>query len=288
MIPLGTDYFTLPGWGAGVTDDAGVDWRLTGVDGWQTSGGIRTSRVNRPGRSGQLRGPQYKGERFINLSGIAVAPDAATLAAAGDQFGALLNDGTGLFTLTGFDASGIAKTAQVELNAESKFSKQSATVADWQLQMAAPDARRYAVNAASPQSCGLRATSGGLVFPLVFPLDFGPGVTGGQMVVTNGGRIATLPTWTITGPVTNPVIINTATSEQLALTNGTLFVAAGQQLILDTDARTVMLQGTASRRSSLATGSSWFSLKPGDNQIAFLASDFDPAAQLTATWRDAY
>lgn len=288
MIPLGTDYFTLPGWGAGVTDDAGVDWRLTGVDGWQTSGGIRTSRVNRPGRSGQLRGPAFKGERFINLSGLAVAPDAATLAAAGDQFGALLNDGTGLFTLTGFDATGIPKTAQVELNAESKFSKQSDVVADWQLQMAAPDARRYAVNLNSPQSCGLRSTSGGLVFPLVFPLDFGPGVTGGAMVVTNNGPIATLPVWTITGPVTNPVIINTATSEQLALTNGTLFIAAGQKLTLDTDARTVMLQGTASRRSSLATGSTWFPLRPGANQIAFLASDFDPAAQLTATWRDAY
>jgi Phage tail protein len=286
-MPLADDYFSLveAGWACGVTDANGVQWRLTEVDGWQSSGGTRNTRVNRPGRSGQLRGPVYKGERIVTLTGIAIAPDSVTLSNAGDQFGALLADGATLATLIGTDDSGVPKQALVELNAEAKFAKETDTVADWSIQLAAPDPHRYAVTP-STASCGLQSGSGALVFPLTFPLDFGSGFGGGVLTALSAGLQKASPVWTITGPVTNPSILATNTGEYLTFSG--LFVASGQTLTVDADARTVLLQGTASRRGSLVTGSTFFSIRPGANRIAFQASDYDPTVTLTASWRDAF
>lgn len=283
---LAVHTFNLDGWACGVVDAAGVQWRLLDVQGWygRAGVGVRTARADRPGRDGQLRGNSYRTERIITLGGLAYAPDPATLDAAGETIAALCDDASTLHTLIGTDASGIDKQAMVELNAESKFEHQTDRVAAWQIQLAAPDPLRYAT-AASTASCGLATTSGGLTFPLVFPLDFGPGAGGGTLLLTNAGNTATWPTWTITGPVTNPVIINTGTSERLALT---ITIDAGQQLILDTDARTVMLQGVASRRGSLAATSTWFPLRAGSTPVAFQASSYDPAVSLTAAWRSAW
>lgn len=284
--PLFTHRFTLDGWACGVVDDAGVQWRLLEVDGWhgRAGVGVRSARADRPGRDGQLRGRSYRTERVITLAGLAYAPDAATLDAAGETIASLCDDASVLHTLVGTDASGIDKQAAVELNAESKFTHQTDRVASWQIQLAAPDPLRYATTA-STASCGLATTSGGLSFPLVFPLDFGPGAGGGTLALANAGTTATWPTWTITGPVTNPVIVNTGTGERLALT---LTIDAGQQLTLDTDARTVMLAGVASRRGALGATSTWFPLRPGTTAVAFQAASYDPAANLAATWRSAW
>lgn len=284
--PLAAHRFSLDGWACGVIDDAGVQWRLLDVEGWtgRSGVGVRTARADRPGRDGQLRGRSYRSERIITLGGLAYAPDPASLDAAGETIAALCDDASVLHTLVGTDTSGIDKQAMVELNAESKFEHQTDRVAAWQIQLAAPDPLRYAT-VASTASCGLATTSGGLAFPLVFPLDFGSGSTGGTLLLTNAGNTATWPIWTITGPVTNPVIVNTGTGERLTLT---ITVDAGQQLILDTDARTVMLQGVASRRGSLSSTSAWFPLRAGATAIAFQASSYDPATSLSAAWRSAW
>ncbi|MDN3356088.1 phage tail domain-containing protein [Actinomadura sp. DC4] len=287
MSLLATHTFTLDGWTAGAVDDAGVEWRLTDVEGWfgRSGVGVRTARDDRPGRHGSFRGPAYRSERVITLGGVVRAPDAATLDAAADVFAALCDEGDILYTLVGTDASGIAKQCDVELNAESKFAHETDTVASWQLQLAAPDPLRYAV-AQSTATCGLATTTGGLTFPLVFPLDFGVGPGGGTLVLVNEGNTATWPTWAIIGPAPNPVILNTDTGERLALAG--LTIDAGQTLTLDTDARTVMLQGVASRRGALTADSTWFPLRPGATRIAFQAASYDPSANLAAAWRSAW
>lgn len=286
-VSLATHTFSLDGWACGVVDDAGVQWRLLDVEGWhgRAGVGVRTARADRPGRDGQLRGRSYRTERIITLGGLAYAPDAATLDAAGETIAALCDDATVLHTLIGTDATGIDKQALVELNAESKFTHQTSQVAAWQIQLAAPDPLRYAT-AAQAANCGLATTSGGLAFPLVFPLDFGVGAGGGTLLLTNSGNTSTWPTWTITGPVTDPVILNTTTGERLAFSG--LTIDAGQTLTLDTDARTVMLQGVASRRGKLTANSSWFPLRRGSTPIAFQASTYDVSANLAAAWRSAW
>lgn len=286
-VPLATHTFSLDGWACGVVDDAGVQWRLLDVEGWhgRSGVGVRTARADRPGRDGQLRGRSYRTERIITLGGLAYAPDAASLDAAGETIAALCDDATVLHTLVGTDATGIDKQAAVELNAESKFEHQTERVAAWQIQLAAPDPLRYATTAQTA-SCGLATTTGGLAFPLVFPLDFGPGAGGGTMTLVNDGNTATWSVLTITGPAPDPVIIDTDTGERLALSG--LTVDAGQTLVLDTDARTVLLAGVASRRGALTADSTWFPLRPGMNRLAFQASSYDAGANLAAAWRSAW
>lgn len=110
--------------------------------------------------------------------------------------------------------------------------------------------------------------------------------TGFVSAVMNGTRAAP---WTIRldGPLTNPTILHQEQERTLAFTaNGGLVIATGEYVLIDSQARSVLLNGTADRRSNLAGGSSWFSLDPGANSIGFTADSGD--GTLTLTWRDTY
>ena len=115
------------------------------------------------------------------------------------------------------------------------------------------------------------ATSGGgRTYDRVYNLTYAAGGTGGNLAATNAGNFPSRPLLTVTGPSNTPRIEN-VTSGQFLQVN--LVVAAGEFLEIDTDARTVMLNGTASRYSSLSPGSAWWELAAGDNSLLFTAAD---------------
>lgn len=129
----------------------------------------------------------------------------------------------------------------------------------------------------------------GFAFNFGFNLSFG-GVTNtsdGQFVYNLGNRPAPI-VMTITGPVTNPIIVNDTVSSLMAF-NITLGV--GDQLVIDTQYRTVRLNG-ANRRSTM-TYPGWFDLQPapiaagGANFIRFRSSGGTGTLTLTyrASWR---
>ena len=74
---------------------------------------------------------------------------------------------------------------------------------------------------------------------------------------------------TFTGPVVSPTIEHTGQSRRLEFT-GTL--AAGETLVVDSLARTVLLNGTSSRYSWLTSLSQWFTLEPGANNLRYTAA----------------
>ena len=65
-------------------------------------------------------------------------------------------------------------------------------------------------------------------------------------------------------------------------------IEAGRTLEIDTEARTVFLDGneSASRRS-LVVGT-WPELLPGTSDVGFRAADNDAAGTLTVEWRSAW
>lgn len=109
----------------------------------------------------------------------------------------------------------------------------------------------------------------GFSFNLGFSFGFGSVSTNsdGQYLTVGGNRL-TPPIFTISGPVTNPIIINDTTGNTMGFTINLL---AGQTLVIDTQYRTVRLNGTTNRRSAL-TLPGWFMLQPGQNFIRFRAS----------------
>ena len=67
-----------------------------------------------------------------------------------------------------------------------------------------------------------------------------------------------------------------------------LTLVGGDSLVIDTDKRSIILNGTASRRSSLLSGSQFFELAPGSSTIRFRNNGAFDAGTLSIAFRDAY
>lgn len=280
-------------WSAGSPGDIdanGAVWTIEreGVSGWWDAPSPRLSLSTRPGEHGAFDGPAFLESRVVSLKGACHATDRASSRRARDIVASVCGDPSlGLLTLTVTNSGNPTRQAAVRRSAETKTQYRGGGITfDWSIILTAPDPRRYAA-ALSTQFTGLpTAGAGGLVFPLVFPLVFGTGTSGGELSLVNGGTIAMWPVWTIRGPVTGPAITS-LTSGQALVFDPTFVVPAGQDLIIDTDAKTVLLQGV-NVRNRLFTAS-WFRLTPGTTAVRFSAvSGADPAAKLTAVWREAW
>ena len=178
----------------------------------------------------------------------------------------------------------------------------SAGLASVALSMHSTDPRLY--TAPSELSVGLPTPAGGLTFPVTFPVTFGGGGTFGTILAFNSGNVEMRPTFTITGPCTNPAVQNSSTGWALGFANPTgtgLTLNAGDTLEVDTDLRTVLYTPagstiSATRRNWLIPGSTWPSfvqgiegLAPGSNLIEFSSGDATAVAgQLTFDWASAY
>lgn len=136
----------------------------------------------------------------------------------------------------------------------------------------------------------------GASFPLTFPIAFGA-VSPSGVNVTNNGNSTVWPIFTITGPVTNPAVINgslTSTPELLFVnpTQSSYTVLAGDQLVVNTDpkARTILYyvggvasgSAGASRTNWLVQPAGWFGLPPGVTLVQYRSSDGAPTASTLA------
>lgn len=131
----------------------------------------------------------------------------------------------------------------------------------------------------------LPIVTGGLTVPLTAPFSIGATVVSGRTSVTNAGTATVGLTTRFDGPVVDPRVTVVANGVVTTL-KVMVTLAAGQWLDVDTAARTVYLNGTASRRGNASGG--WPVLPPGTHDLAFDASAYDASAQLTASWRDAW
>lgn len=143
-------------------------------------------------------------------------------------------------------------------------------------------------------------TTGGLEFgttlefgsALEFPLVDPPGTS----VLSNAGDRAALPIIRLFGPFGDEgnasdetEIANVTTGKSLVFA-GTA-VAAGDYLEVNFRAKTILLNGvsTQSKYDRLVfPDSSWWTLRPGENEIAFRPDTFSGNAQMLVLWRDAY
>lgn len=124
----------------------------------------------------------------------------------------------------------------------------------------------------------------GFAFSVGFSFGFG-GVTttaDGQFV-NNAGNRPTPLIMTITGPVTNPVILNDTTSSSMQFN---IDLAVGETLVIDTQYRTVRLNGVTNRRNALIVPG-WFMLQVGNNFIRFrgIAGTGTLTLAYRASWR---
>lgn len=285
MTPLATPTWSLDGWTGNALDDFGVAWVVEEEDGWSSSPPVRLAAEEREQDDGAYDADTFYGPRLITLTGRASAPDNAAMVAAKLRMAAVcanLRAGLKLLAVGEPDAT---RYALVRRAADVKVKDQGNKLFSWQLQLLAPDPRKY--TASVVVATGLSSTAGGAAMPMVFPLVFtGAGGTTGIVTVTNAGTYPAKPVLRVTGPVSDPVLENITTGRRLMLTGLTL--SAGDYLDIDMDARTVTLNGSTSRRGYVAAGSDWWTLDPGDNAVRFGASAYNATAQLQVTAASAW
>lgn len=131
------------------------------------------------------------------------------------------------------------------------------------------------------------AGSGGLVFPLVFPLDFGAGPTGGVITAANPGRSDAWPLFTLTGPMTGPVITDLDRGYKLSF-DPAWTLPAGQSIEIDTRPgyRTVLFTPSGVSAADRLFVRQWFAVPAGSSglRIALSAGSYHVDARLDAEW----
>jgi hypothetical protein len=99
----------------------------------------------------------------------------------------------------------------------------------------------------------------GTGFNMAFNVGFGGAIPGNAATVFNGGTHTAYPVITLVGPLTNPALVDSSSGITMAFA---ITLAAGDLLVVDCRNKSVVLNGSASRRNSLS-GLSWFSTPAG-------------------------
>lgn len=288
--------WTVDGWSGNYVDDDGVDWVVHQDQGWFEPVEERLFDSDKPADHGTYSAPNLDSSRVITLTGYAKAPDLITADRARNRFSALCKRGH-LFQLL-VEEPVVDKTAQVK-RAGGNVRNTRPHQFDFQLILVAPDPRKYSAVLHSKSTRLAQDAPGGIQWNgaagstgvqwggpagttgLVY--QTGAGETG-VMQLTNAGTADTPIAFTITGPVTNPIIVRTDTGQTIRW-NGT--VPTGSILQIDTGTGAVLLNSGNQR--PLLTRADFFTI-PAQSviDVAFQAPAPSPTAELTAVWADAW
>lgn len=149
------------------------------------------------------------------------------------------------------------------------------------VQFLCADPRRYSL-AEHTARLTLPVSSGGLQYPLAYPLEYGTFAVG-SLGVVNAGSVVTPLVVTFTGPLAFPVL--SAGDWRLAFD---ISLADGESLTVDTAEGTALLNGSADRLYTIATNSDPVErcvLKPGITNMALTAPS--GSGSVAVTYRDA-
>jgi hypothetical protein len=102
--------------------------------------------------------------------------------------------------------------------------------------------------------------------------------------ITTLGNTTVFPTFTITGAMTDPTIVNSTTGQYLSLS---ITTSAADTIVIDPELRSITYNGDPAR-NLLVNGSQWFGLPPGSTTLGIIAPTADAASQMQITYRNGY
>ncbi|WP_320784697.1 phage distal tail protein [Streptomyces sp. CRN 30] len=269
----------------------------SGVTGWDDLPELDLGDVLRPDQHGSWPGDRWAQPRLVGAT-VWLAPPAGTdpLATASAFRAATGPDGQERWLAVRLLGETLAVRARVSRRVVPQDRSYAvAGFAKVSLQWTATDPRRYAP-ALHEALTGLPVAEAGLVWEdaagsgLSWPLDWGGTGAAGSIAAVNAGGAAVRPVVEFRGPVQRPSLTRLSDGRQLQYD---LALGPGDLLTVDTEAGTVLLNGTASRIYTATPDSSpeqLFSLEPGTTDLAFRSDDVTPsaAASVTVRWRDAH
>lgn len=253
--------------------------------GFPSSPGIRTGSMPRPHQDGAYGGHGWAAAAQLELAGKIVgatswsdleAKATALIAACWvNESADLVVDTEARLRVMGVRSVGDAPIEIVESN--------SYTSADWRVTWEALDPRLYSGTIHSGVTA-LPLIAGGVAFPMAAPISFGDPAGGGSIVVVTTGSAPAPWSARIDGPISQPSITHQELGRTLTFD---ITLLAGEYLLIDSADRTVLLNGTASRYSTLRRPD-WFDLYPGPALNTIRFNGTTGAGTLTFTWQDAW
>lgn len=261
----------------GAQDDYGTKIWITDMRGWEGALGTTSAAEQRAGDDGAWLNQAYMPARVIQMDLTLRGTDFATVTAS-------LRRLTGLIPHRSLEPllisdHGFETVAQVRQESDI-LTSQKGQVAKASLSLLAPDPRRYSATLET-SAAGLPQTTGGLRAPFRVPARVAATVESGIVQVTNAGTTDTPPTLTVYGPVGPFTLTHRGTAQTLRFHEA---IDAGRYVVLDTVARTALLDGIAPR---YITGS-WFTYPPGVSEIAFNADTYSADALFVSEHRHAW
>jgi len=272
--------FVIP---LGETDSNGVAWLLENVTGWDgppTVGQV----VQRSADHGGWPSAQYYGPRLLTVTILATAPDQATRDLAKQQLVQAIPV-SDLATFVWNEP--VPKQIYVRQNGSANITMSTPSLIDveFTIPLVAPDPRKYSTIPLTETATLPPPVINPLTLPLTLPIGF-PGSAppvASAITCTNSGTFETRPIITVTGPITNPSIVNAATGQAITWTG--LNMGTSDQLVVSTDARQGFLNSIFCPAD---VTSAWWVMYPGDTQVYLTGDTFEGGATISVVWSSAY
>lgn len=262
----------------------GTAWAVGEFEGWEGSPGSTSQASQRARGHGSTSSEAFLTHRTMTISGTVKAP-YGQLSYMEDR----LNAACSLqpFTLAVVESGRVRHSvARRQDQVVFKSRPGSKTTADFSVQFRADDPLKY--GDLLSVSTALPSESGGVVYPVAYPLTYTGVSVSGVVRVNNPGN-AQAPAWLrVDGPIPAGGWTVTHVGKRQSLTfASSLALEAGEFVTVDMEKREVLAQGMAAR-AGYVTSRGWFSLDPGDNDIAFTAQNYSSTALLTVTTKPAW
>jgi hypothetical protein len=254
---------------------------ITGFD----SPNVRQSVEDIPEYDGAVFGNFYYGSRPVTFRGRIVSSSATSRNLAVVQLQralhALRDDATIWAYPTGLPPMR-AKARIQNLRVTGGFVK------EFQIGMICADPRLYSQDLHSLSTTASTGSVVGAPWPIAWPAVWGGGTGATAFVNANNvGNIGSPPIMRVSGPITDPVVVNATTGESIYLDNLTLGV--GDYVDLEVDSRTAIASTVGNVYSRVRfPATTWWLLEPGNNTVELRGSSSGSGAQLTVYWRDAW
>jgi Phage tail protein len=284
---LAPNIITVDGWSCydypdSPADDDGNVWIWQTIEGWYGGISPRGNPVARPLLDGSFDGPAPFDGRTVSIAGALVSPTRAALQKGLDRISRVLA-GTARRGVLIVDEQvvPITRTLDVRLGGATLVTRDGPVTARWSLDLYAADPTRYGVTSRSI-TLDPYASGGGRTYNLLFARSYGAFGWSGRGQAANLGDTHTPLLVTFVGPSVNPSL-QLVGGSRLALLM-TLF--DGDTVEIDSGKRTVIYNGSASRRQYLTGDSNWITLPPGMSDLFYSVKS--GTGQCIASWRDAW
>jgi Phage tail protein len=255
--------------------------------GWYDGAPVRSNVRDRPQADGAFGVDRYfRDARVISVEGDWVGSSMAEAYAAREALATIHSNGApSSFEVS--DELGV-RSCEVTLAKEPTVDDVlRSPFFSWSFDVVARDPRKYAASIVA--STGLPSTSGGLAFPIVFPIDFATTGTTGRIAVANDGLYETVSNFEVTGGLSGGFeLTNVETGARLRFERE---IPDGSTVYLNPRTGRVYLDSTDNDVSSFLTVREWWSIQPGtahEIQLAAIGSVLGGTPTLTARTRSAY